>query len=103
VTEEKLEIRVGRCVEDALREVNALRGASEQIPDEPDTVLLGEKGALDSLGLVNLAVSLEGAIEIEFGRAVGLVADLLSADDAEAFRTVGRLRRFVSDRVAASE
>ena len=100
MAEDTLETRVARCVGEALREVNTLRSEGERIPDESEAALLGESGALDSLGLVNLAVALEGEIEREFGQAIGLVADLMAADDPSAFQTVGRLRSFVSDRVA---
>lgn len=100
VTEEALGLRVERCVGVALREVNGLRAASEQISDASETVLMGPGGALDSLGMVNLAVALETAIESEFGQPVGLVADLLAAENPEAFDTVGRLVTFVATRLS---
>lgn len=100
VPEADIESRVARCVSEALGEVNSLRAEHEQLADSAETVLVGDDGALDSLGLVNLAVALEGAIERDFGQAVGLVGDLLAAEDSDSFRTVGLLVAFASERVA---
>ena len=103
LTEDRFQSRVAHCVSEALREVNTLRAADEQLIDDPSTVLVGSGGPLDSLGLVNLAVALEGAVERDFGRAIGVAADVLSAEDPSAYRTVGLLIQFVSDRVAAQK
>lgn len=92
--------RVRRCVTEAVAEVNQLREADDQVSATPDAVLFGEGGPLDSLGVVNLAVALEGTVEREFQASAGLVADILSATDAEAFRTVDLLVDFAAVRVA---
>jgi acyl carrier protein len=96
-----VERRASRCVSEALREANALRSPDEQLSEDEGTVLLGDGGALDSLGVVNLAVALESAIEREFGQSIGVVGELLGATDPAPFRTVGLLTRFVSHRITA--
>jgi acyl carrier protein len=95
------ERRISRCVSGAIREVNALRAPDEQIAEDEATVLAGDGGALDSLGLVNLAVALDALVEGEFGQNIGLMGELLSAPDPTSFRTVGLLGNFVSARIAA--
>ena len=68
--------------------------------DESETVLVGDDGVLDSLGVVNMVVALEGAIEREFGQAVGIVGDVLGAEDPSAFSTVQLLVKFTCERIA---
>lgn len=97
-----MESRVYRCVSEAIAEANQFRPEDAQIPAEVDTILVGEDAVLDSLSMVNLAVALEGAIEREFGEAVGIVGDLLGSADPSAFRTVGLLTEFVAARIPSS-
>ena len=99
LNEHGLEARVTRCVSEALREVNALRAPDEQVGLAPDAPLFGGESGLDSLGLVNLAVALEGAVEREFGTRFGLMADMLEAKDPGLFGTVQELTRFAEVRV----
>ena len=91
--------RVRRCVANAIADVNSLRPVDEQVPTGPDTVLAGEGGVLDSLGLVNFAVALETLVEQEFGATPGLVAEILGASDPAPFRTIALMETFVAERL----
>ena len=95
------ERRLSRCVTEAIREVNTLRAPDDQVAESEETILVGDGGALDSLGLVNLAVALDGLLEREYGQNVGILGEMLSAADPADFRTVGLLKSFVSRRIAA--
>lgn len=99
---EQLEARAVACVQAAIREVNEMRPPDEPLPDTGDTVLFGEGGLLDSLGVVNLAVALDAAIEREFGVSAGIVGELLAADDPGGFRTVDLLVHFVARRTRSN-
>jgi len=71
-------------------------GVSEQLIMEmqekgEDTILFGPQGLLDSLGLVNLIVSLESAIDDEFGIAIVLADERAMSQARNPFRTVGTL------------
>jgi acyl carrier protein len=58
------------------------------------TVLLGQDGLLDSLGLVNLLVDVEQTLEEETGRAL-IIGDDRAVSAAMTFRrTEGKLRCF---------
>jgi acyl carrier protein len=59
----------------AVDEVNELRGRDEQIGKELSTRLLGGDSALDSLGVVNLLVALEGKLSEDLGRSVSVTED----------------------------
>jgi acyl carrier protein len=98
----ELQERVHRCVSEAIREVNQFRPSDSQLSDHPDSVLLGDGGDLDSLGVVNLAVTLEASVEREFGGPVGIVAALLETADPTPIRTVELLSNFVVDRISQS-
>lgn len=84
----------------ALDDLNQQRGPGEQLAKLPGTRLAGLDGQLDSLGVVNLIVSLEQQLE-------GLgIPDLNLLDDerldagAEQFRTVESLVDYLT-RIAA--
>ena len=84
---------VGACID----------GLASQLPEDQrievsrDTVLVGEGGRLDSLGLVNLLVSIEEKLSEVLGLSLDLV-DIVMADEIEGpMRTVGSLVDYVVD------
>ena len=93
--------RVLKALQGAVDEVNQLRADGAHLDLSPETVLVGDGGSLDSLGLVNLLVSAEERLEDEFGRSPSLT-DELGADQA-AFETVGALVDRVEALVEAME
>lgn len=64
---------------DAIRatiaEVNPQLSAEHRMAAEGSTVLAGEGGHLDSLGILNFLVALETRLEADYGRSVTLVGD----------------------------
>jgi acyl carrier protein len=66
------------------------------IPHAPDTVLLGQGGAVDSLGLVRLILTVERQIESDFDRAVSLTDDKAMSQRNSPFRTVGTLTEYIA-------
>jgi acyl carrier protein len=62
-----------------------------------DTALLGENGLLDSLGLVNLLVDVEQALEDETGAALTISDDRAVSARHSPFRTVGSLADYALD------
>lgn len=97
-----LAARVQGCVEASIKELNAIRPAADQIGTGADVRLLGDGGALDSLGFVNFVVILDGHLAQQVAPTASVMADLLAAPDPDAFATVGGLVRYVSDKLAAS-
>ena len=71
-----------------------------QLEKSDDQVLFGLGGALDSLGLVNLIVAIEGKIEDELGRSVVLASEKAMSERQSPFRTVGTLVAFVTSLLA---
>jgi acyl carrier protein len=62
---------------------------------EPDAILFGKESDLDSLGLVNLIVSVEDRINIEFNVAISLVNDKAMSQKHSPFRSVKSLTDYI--------
>jgi len=79
----------------------ALEELNEQLPEEhrleksKNTVLFGEAGKLDSLGLVNLIVLVEQKIEETFGRPVTLADERAMSERNSPFRTVDTFADYI--------
>jgi acyl carrier protein len=61
------------------------------------TVLLGENGLLDSLGLVNLLVDVEQTLEEQTGAVLTIGDDRAVSARHSPFRTVGSLADYAMD------
>jgi hypothetical protein len=70
-----MESLVSGAVFAALQEVNEQLPKNQRVSATLDTPLIGERAALDSLGLVNLIVCLEQKIEETTGLSVALGSD----------------------------
>ena len=59
-----------------------------------DAPLYGREGSLDSLGLVNLVIAVEQAIEDELGVTVTLADEKALSQKSSPFRTIGSLAQY---------
>lgn len=57
----------------AIDEVNALSTPDKALVKAPQTVVFGDGGVLDSLGLLNLLVALQDAVKAATGRSLLLL------------------------------
>lgn len=73
---------LAQLVSDAIDELNAGLEPERQVGKEQDVKLVGTDGVLDSLGLVNLCVTIEEMIEAGHGELVS-VMDLITESDQE--------------------
>lgn len=83
-------------VYDCLAELNRQLPADQQLAAAPDTVLVGEGGNLDSLGLITFLVSLEDAVQSRLGLAPALVDEERMADPSGPYRTLGSLAAWMA-------
>jgi len=83
--------RIETIVYGAVEEVNKQLRRSQRLGKSPDTIVFGEAGGLDSLGLVNLVVLIEQKVEEELSVAVRLADDEALRTEDEPFRTLGSL------------
>lgn len=84
----------------ALLETN---GHETRIPGvlEAKTVLFGENGILDSIGLVTLIVAVEQAIEETFGVSISLADEKAMSQRNSPFRTIDSLAEFAQRLIEA--
>jgi acyl carrier protein len=83
------EIRAG------VARANAMRPPEMAIGDDEDSILFGEKGALDSLALVSLIVDVEEALSDRTRETVSLADERAMARFRNPFRTVGSFADYV--------
>lgn len=65
--------------------------------------LYGEKGVLDSLGLVTLIVAVEQAIEEELGVTITLTDEKALSQRNSPFRTIGTLVEYIEEQLKKGE
>ena len=65
------------------------------IEKSPKTVLFGNEGVLDSLGLVNLVIAIEQNIEDEYGISLALADERAMSQKHSPFRTIGSLVDYI--------
>ncbi|SVD97781.1 uncharacterized protein METZ01_LOCUS450635 [marine metagenome] len=69
----------------------------ENFPKNPtaDHKIFGSEGLLDSMGLVNLVVTLEEQLQDEYCVAITLADERAMSQSESPFRTVGSLTKFI--------
>ena len=88
--------KIIQVIFDAADELNAQNPEKQALRKSIDTVLFGEAGTLDSLGLVNLIVTTEQKIEEEFGILVSLADERAMSQKHSPFRTIGSLGDYIA-------
>jgi hypothetical protein len=96
MTLESMEPSSSSIVRTALAEVRALLPPGAELGDRRDDPLAHPEGPLDSLGIVNLVASVEGAAAREGLEGLGLVDALALPLEESPFRTVGSLEDWVT-------
>lgn len=83
---------VARCMTDMAERYGL------DIPDgvQRDTLLFGESGLLDSVGLVSLIVAVEQEIEGDLGASIVLADERAMSQASSPFRTVGALADYAA-------
>jgi acyl carrier protein len=79
----------------AIDRVNELLPFGEALPKDPNTVLLGRDGKLDSMGFVNLMVALEEILEERLGCRITLAEEVML--DENGIQTVGDLEKIINN------
>ena len=69
---------------------------TSKVAKKPDEVLFGQGGKLDSLGLVNLIVAVEGMVEDELDVTVTLADEKAMSMKNSPFRTIQTLADYIT-------
>lgn len=92
--------QVLKVICDSVSDLNQQLPKEQRIAQTPATVLFGEGGKLDSLGLANFIVITEQKLNESFGSQIDLTADDPFSPATGHFRTIQSLATYVSDLVA---
>ena len=85
-----------RMLYEAIDELNLELQEERRLEKSGDTVLFGQLGRLDSLGLVRLIVGTEEKIEEELGVTIRIADERAMSEQRSPFKTVGSLIDYVS-------
>ncbi len=77
----------------AVDEVNQILAEEKRLEKSPGTLLAGENGSLDSLGMINFIVEVEGRVQKDFNLALNLVEALDSPE--QPMNSIGRLVEYI--------
>lgn len=83
----------------AIDEVNQRLAVTAVLESAPETVLYGKGSGLDSLGLVNLIVAVEGALAEELDVEITLADEKAMSQESSPFRTVSTLVDYIVSRL----
>lgn len=90
-----------QALQAAIEEVNETRPRDARISSDPNTPLIGVEGGLDSLGLVNFAVTAEEQLDSALGCSLQL-SSLIGLSVAESpFRTLASLTEYIAANLEA--
>jgi D-alanine--poly(phosphoribitol) ligase subunit 2 len=87
--------KVLEIVSEIIDELNALASDDQQLEKELDAPLYGGMGKLDSLGLVNVMVSVEQKAKDEFGVVIDVANEKAISQENSPFKTVGSLVNYI--------
>jgi len=76
-------------------EINEQLEKDQRLNKSQDTVLFGQSGRLDSLGMVNLIVGLEEKVAEETGIEISLADQMMALDEDSPLKTVAGLVQYV--------
>ena len=95
----KIDEIVARCMRDMAERysLNLNGGVSR------DTLLFGESGLLDSVGLVSLIVAIEQEIENDLGVSIVLADERAMSQKNSPFRSIGALADYAASLAAAEQ
>lgn len=87
--------KIIQVIFDAVDELNEEYPEEQRLTKYLDTVLIGEGGKLDSLGVVTLIVTTEQKLEELFGVSFTLADEKAMSQERSPFRTIGSLADYI--------
>ena len=84
----------------AIDEVNNILAEDKRLEKSPSTLLAGDNGNLDSLGVINFIVELESRVKKNFNLSLNLVEALESPE--QPMNSIDQLAKFI-ERQASGE
>ena len=89
--------KVVHIIYEAIDDVNQLLPKEQKLEKSPDTILFGKSVKIDSLGMVNLIVAIEGKIEESFNAVISLIEGMNDSHENNYFKNVGSLAEHINN------
>ena len=83
----------------AVEEYNQTQEEAHRLPPDPQAVLLGKEGRLDSLGLVSLIIAVEQRLGQDFGVQLTLADEKALSQKNSPFRSLAALTDYALLRI----
>lgn len=96
-------LKVIQAIYNAIDEVNSTLTEEQQLGKSEDEVLYGQTGKLDSLGFVNLIVTIEEEITDAFDVVCTLADEKAFSQKNSPFRTVATLANYIESNLSENE
>lgn len=80
---------------DVIDEMNDSLPSDQQVAKDPERILFGKEGQLDSLGLVELVVAVGDEVEDRFDQTIVLADEKAISQENSPFRTINVLADYV--------
>ena len=87
--------KIKQAIFNSIEEINQQLEKEDKLENSVDTILFGEGGKLDSLGLINLVVAAEQNIEDEFDVTITLADERAMSQENSPFMNVGSLVEYI--------
>ena len=95
-----MEKQIQDAVFKAVARLNEMRDAASRLNAEPDTVIAGSDGQLDSMDLINLLLFTEEELAQTIGKPVEVMSTLGDRASSSASFTLGELAELIRLKVA---
>jgi acyl carrier protein len=100
--ETKMHDQIQSAILSAIKEVNEILPPEMRLSNDPEAVIFGKGGKLDSLGLVNLVLAVEERLA-ERGWKVSLTDERAMSQNRSPFRSIEALTSFVAEATLTEE
>lgn len=87
---------IQQIIAEAIDELNNQRPKDNQLENSAGTFLFGNKGSLDSLGLISLVTTVEQLIEDKLGITAALLEDIDLLGNKNPFQTVQTFADYIA-------
>ena len=85
-----------QSIYDTVEEVNRQLPNEQQLQRSPDTIIVGDGGVLDSLGVISFLVALEDRLSRETGNTITLLDEEIISKSDGPLKTIGHIEQFIT-------
>ena len=90
-----MKVKILNIIYQSIKELNDQFPENQKLDQSKTTVLLGSNGKLDSLGLINLLVTIEQNVEDEFDVNITIADGRAMSQKHSPFTTIGSLANYI--------